>query len=48
MEALLMLAAFLILGFAAMRWGHDSREGIGSKERELAAHGFSWTQARDR
>ena len=42
MEAIAFLAVVLILGFLASRHGRDSRDGIGSKEQELARHGMTW------
>lgn len=42
MEAFVFLAVVLILGLLAFRHGRDSRDGIGSKEQELARHGVTW------
>jgi len=35
---LLFIAALAVLGFAAVRWGKDSREGLESKEWEYRRH----------
>jgi hypothetical protein len=42
MDASLVLGLFVALAVAAARWGHDSREGVRSKEQDLAAHGVCW------
>ena len=43
MELLLIVAALLLLDFAALRWGADSREAINDPEwdRRKAWRGFS-------
>ena len=43
MEALVLLAAVVLLGLAAGRWGHDSRDALHSAEDDLAAHGLTWS-----
>jgi hypothetical protein len=42
MEALGVIAAFLLLGALAMRFGADSRYGLRSKEEQYAARGLTW------
>lgn len=42
MEAIAFLAVVLAVGFLASRHGRDSRDGVGSKEEELARHGVTW------
>ncbi len=42
MDLLIIVALVGALLVASGRWGYDSREGIRSKERELAAWGFTW------
>jgi hypothetical protein len=42
MEALVVIAAFLLLGALAMRFGADSRYGLPSKEEQYAARGLTW------
>lgn len=41
---MLMIAAAVLLALwvLAIRYGYDSRDGIRSKEQELAAYGVSW------
>lgn len=39
---LMIAAVLLVLWVLAIRYGYDSRDGIRSKEQELAAHGVSW------
>ncbi|HET7081603.1 MAG TPA: hypothetical protein VFM49_29595 [Chloroflexia bacterium] len=43
MELLLIVAALLLLGFASLRWGVDSREGVDDAEwaRRKAWRGYS-------
>jgi hypothetical protein len=43
MELLLSLAVLIVLGVAAVRWGHDSRDASQSDEAILAARGYAWT-----
>ena len=43
MTAMIIICAlFVIVGMLAARYGHDGREGIASKEAELAAYGMTW------
>jgi hypothetical protein len=42
MEALGVIAAFLLLGALAVRFGADSRYGLRSKEEQYAARGLTW------
>jgi hypothetical protein len=45
MEATILfvaIAALILLAVTSMRYGVDSREGLISKERELARHGIYW------
>ncbi len=44
MEAILILALFVGLAVLSIRYGHDSRDGIGSKEQELASYGVTWSE----
>ena len=39
---LMIAAVLLVLWVLAIRYGYDSRDGICSKEQELAAYGVSW------
>jgi hypothetical protein len=44
MELLLLSIVILAaLGFAAARWGADSRDTLHSAEQDLAAHGVTWS-----
>jgi hypothetical protein len=43
MEAIVFVLGFVALGILALRFGKDTREGLWSKEHELASHGMSWT-----
>jgi hypothetical protein len=47
MDAALLLGLFIVLAAAAARWGHDSREGVRSKEQDLAASGIAWPDRAD-
>ena len=42
MEAVAFVLGVVVLGVLALRFGQDSREGLRSKEHELASHGVSW------
>ncbi len=45
MEAAILfvaVATLILLAVTSMRYGVDSREEFGSKERELARHGIVW------
>jgi hypothetical protein len=42
MEALIVVVALVALAVAAECWGYDSRDGIRSKEQELATRGITW------
>jgi hypothetical protein len=42
MEAIGFVVALAILGLLAARFGRDSRQGLRSKEHELAAYGVTW------
>ncbi len=44
MEAILILVLFVGLAFLSIRYGHDSRDGFGSKEQELASYGVTWSE----
>lgn len=44
MEAILILVLFVSLAVLSMCYGHDSRDGIGSKEQELASYGVTWSE----
>ena len=43
MEILIILMTFVALGFAAVRWGCDSRDSVHSLEHQLADRGYTWT-----
>ena len=43
MDALIVLGLLLFLPVAAELWGYDSREALGSKERDLASYGVRWS-----
>ena len=47
MEAIVLLGLLTSLAVASMRWGHDSRDTIHSKEEELACYGVSWRDLAD-
>lgn len=38
----IIVVAILVVAILAVRFGHDSRESVRSKEHELARHGVSW------
>ena len=38
----LVVALLLVLALLAVRYGHDSRDGLPSKERDLATYGVTW------
>jgi hypothetical protein len=42
MELIIIMLGIVLFDLAAVRWGHDSREGAHSAEAWFAAHGFSW------
>lgn len=42
MEALVVIAAFVLLGALAVRFGADSRYGPHSKEEQYAVRGLTW------
>lgn len=42
MDAIVLLGLLTSLAVAAVRWGHDSRDTIRSKEEGLATYGVSW------
>ncbi len=44
MEVLLISALFVALPVLSIRYGHDSRDGVSSKERELASYGVTWSE----
>jgi hypothetical protein len=41
-EGLIVLALFVALALLAVRYGADSRDGIRSKEHDLALRGVAW------
>ena len=44
MELILAIAGLVIFAVLAVRYGYDSREGIYSKEQELASYGLTWDE----
>ena len=42
MDAVIVAGLLATLVLASARWGYDSREGIRSKEQDLAARGYTW------
>jgi hypothetical protein len=46
MDALLILSLLVLLALLAARFGHDSREHLGSAEEAFARHGFIWQRDR--
>ena len=44
MEAIVAVALLAVVGVLAVRFGADSRDGLGSKDRELATHGVTWAE----
>ena len=42
MELLLPVISLIVLAIAAVRYGHDSRDSIHSKEQQLACFGMAW------
>ncbi len=44
MEAIVAVAVLGVVGVLAVRFGADSRDGLGSKDRELATHGVTWAE----
>jgi hypothetical protein len=46
MELLFSVIALIVLAVLAVRYGHDSRTGIQSKEQELAWFGMQWPEFR--
>jgi len=42
MELLFCVATLVILALLAVRYGHDSRDTMHSKEQELACFGMAW------
>ena len=42
MEAFFVLGALVLLAVLALRFGHDSHEGLPSEEERLAQRGFAW------
>jgi hypothetical protein len=47
MEGLFVLALFVALAILSLRYGVDSRDGLRSKEHDLAARGVTWTDPTD-
>lgn len=47
MEAIMALVLLVALGSASLRWGYDSRDGLRSKEQELAVYGVTWKDLHD-
>ena len=43
MELLFSVVVLIVLAFLAVRYGHDSRGAIQSKEHELACFGMAWS-----
>ena len=41
-EIVLVFTLFVLLPLLAVRFGYDSREGLRSKEEELASCGLTW------
>ena len=44
MEAIVALAILVLLAALAARFGHDSRDGLRTKEYDLAASGVTWSR----
>ena len=44
MEAIVAVAVLAVVGVLAVRFGADSRDGLGSKDRELATNGVTWAE----
>lgn len=42
MELLFSVISLIVLGLLAVRYGHDSRDTIPSKEQQLACFGMAW------
>jgi hypothetical protein len=42
MELVIIVMGIGLLGVLAQRFGHDSRDGLHSKEEQLAATGMCW------
>ncbi len=42
MEMLIAIALLAAVALLASRFGHDSRDGFESKERNLASYGMTW------
>jgi len=47
MEAIVALAVLVLFAALAARFGHDSRDGIHTKEYDLAAAGMTWSRSDD-
>jgi hypothetical protein len=45
MELIIAIMLLVALASLALRYGHDSRDGFPSKERDLARFGLRWTDA---
>ena len=43
-EGLIVLALFVALAILAVRYGADSRDGIRSREHDLALRGMTWNE----
>lgn len=44
MELILAISGLIVFVVLAVRYGYDSREGIYSKEQELASYGLTWDE----
>jgi hypothetical protein len=42
MDLVLVVIGLIVLNVLALRYGHDSRENLQSKEQELACFGMKW------
>jgi len=47
MEAIVALTVLVLFAALAARFGHDSRDGIRTKEYDLAASGMTWSRSDD-
>jgi len=45
-EIVMMVVLLVLLDLAALRWGADSRDGLGSPEARLAARGMTCEEPR--
>ena len=42
MEVIVILTLCAALGVLSVRYGYDSRDGVGSKDQDLASRGVTW------